>query len=107
MADWAASQWVDFSPATGGTVVIPSSDARTPIRVCLNQAGLLAALTLSWPVTGVMDGQLIAVNSNAIVTLLTHVVTGGTMRGGGGALLAGPNGIYCFRQSNSTWYKFS
>lgn len=107
MADWPAAMWIDAAPASGSTLAVPVGDARVPVRLSINNAALLAAVTLSWPVANVADGQLVAINCQSAITLLTHTVPGGTMRGGAVALLAGANGIYVFRLANLTWYKFS
>lgn len=107
MADWAAAQWVDATPTVGGSISVPVSDARTPIRLSLNNGTLIGTTTLVWPVTNVMDGQLVAISAKASISILANSVPGGAMQGGAIAILAGANGIYCFRQSNLTWYKFS
>lgn len=106
MADWSSSIWVDVTPTSGSTVNVPISDARTPIRLCLNNSGLLAAVTLNWPITA-QDGQLVAISAKAAITLVTNTVTGGSIQGGPVGLGIGGNGIYVWRLANLTWYKFT
>lgn len=105
MADWPSAVWVDATPTTGSTVNITVGDARVPVRLCVNNTGLLAALTFSWPITGVLDGQVVAINCQSIVTLIAHTPSA-NVRGGLSSAVAGGNGIYVFRAATSTWYKF-
>lgn len=102
------AMWTDFTPNSGDTINVPVSDAGTPMNVCINNAGLLAALTLVFPITGVQDGQIVKVAAKSAITLLTtNVESGGLLQGLLASLLAGGNGIYQYRLSNKTWYKFS
>lgn len=108
MADSPAAIWVDVTPTAGGTVNVPFGDPRVDINLCINNSALLTSLTLYWPVAGVGDGQAILINCASAVTLVSHTAgPGGSMRGGTSAFVGGSNGIYKFRLSNKTWYKFT
>jgi hypothetical protein len=104
--------WADVTnPTSGMTINVPvpqSGDAGTPLNLCINNAGLLLALTIAFPITGVADGQIVKITSqNAITAVTTTVQTGGILQGLLSSLLGGGSGIYQFRASNSTWYKFA
>lgn len=108
MAYSKGATWVDFSPTSGSTVTVPVSDAGTPMNVCINNGGILLALTISFPVTGVQDGQIVKIAAMSNITVLTlSVESGGVLQGLLSSLLGGGTGIYQYRLSNKTWYKFS
>lgn len=100
--------WTDITPTSGQTINIPIVDAGTTSNVCMNNPVLILALTIVFPVTGVQDGQLVKIASQGGVTALTmNVESGGVIQGLLTSLLGAGNGIYQFRASNKTWYKFS
>lgn len=102
-----ATAWADFTPKSGDTVVIPVADAGTTVNVNLNHTALIAALTLQFPVSNVADGQVVMLYSKSPVTLLTmNAETGGALVGLLSALIANATGVYKFRASNKTWYKY-
>lgn len=108
MAFFRSSIWVDFAPASGSTIAIPYADSGTTVNAIISGTVALALLTITLPVTNVQDGQLIKIASNVgILGLTINAETGGLVNTLLTSLLAGGNGIYQFRKSNSTWYKFS
>jgi hypothetical protein len=107
MAYFKPCNWIDISPSSGGTVNIAIADAGTTVNVIVNNSALLAALTFVFPITGVADGQIVKISAKSAITLVTmNVEAGGALLGALTGLLGGGSGIYQFRASNSTWYKF-
>lgn len=74
----------------------------------LNSGGAVLGLTVTLPITGTQDGQIIKLSTNSAITgLVVNAETGGFIQGVLTSLLGGGDGIFQFRKSNNTWYKFS
>lgn len=91
-----------FIPTTGTTVTIANADL--DIRVLLNPAGTLLALTVGMP-TAPKDGQKVDVCCSQIITGLT-LTSGGTILGAI-TTLAAVNGFasYIYDLPTTTWYR--
>lgn len=108
MAYSKAVVWADFAVTSGGTVSPTITDSLTTMNVILNGTLAIVGLTLTLPVTNTQDGQIIKVSTNVAITgLVVNAETGGFIQGLLTSLLGGGDGIYQFRKSNNTWYKFS
>jgi hypothetical protein len=90
------------TPTTGQTVTIANQD--DDIRLLLNPAGTLLALTIVFP-SAPRDGQMVTICSTQILTGLT-LTSGGTILG---ALttIAAINGYasYVYDLAGNTWYR--
>jgi len=98
-ATWAT----DVTPATGDTIQVPVADGITVTCLAINNAGLLASVTLSFPVAGVQDCQAVELYWKNPVTLIGSI--GATVQGLITTLTTGGVTKYRFRASNSTWYR--
>lgn len=107
MAFFKGAVWVDITPTSGGSITVPTSDACTPLILCLNHTVSLLSLSITWPTVGVEDGQVICIASLSTITNLSHSITGGYIQGTLTTVLGGGSGIYRFRKSNTTWYKLA
>jgi hypothetical protein len=85
-------------PSSGGTV---ACDVTTSALV-LNNAGLLATLSVTLPPTPV-DGQRIIITSGAGVTVLT--VTGGTIKGLITTLAINGYARYIYSAAAGAWFR--
>ena len=107
MAYFKPCNWIDVSPSSGGTVNIAIADAGTTVNVIVNNTVLLAALTFVFPITGVSDGQIVKISGRSTITLVTmNVESGGFVWGALTGMTNAGTGIYQFRASNNTWYRF-
>lgn len=107
MAYFKACNWVHLSPTSGGMVNIPIADSGTTVNVIIDNPTLLAALTFVFPITGVVDGQIVKISAQSAITLVSmNVESGGVLWGALGGLLGGGSGIYQYELANKRWYKF-
>ena len=90
------------APLTGATVAIPSFNS-AEMNVTIDPAGLLAALTITFPTTGLIDGQIINISSSQAVTTVTH--TGGTILGALTTLAANGVARYAWSATGNKWFK--
>lgn len=100
--------WADFNVSSGGSVAPTLTDNGTTMNVIINSAGAILGLTITLPVNATQDGQIIKISTNSAITgLVVNAETGGLIQGVLTSLIGGGDGIYQFRASNKTWYKFS
>lgn len=91
------------APTTGQTVTIANVEA--DVRVVINPAGTLLALTVAMP-SAPVNGQKVEICSTQIVTTLT-MTTGGTILGALTAFAVNGFGTWVYYSANTTWYKIS
>jgi hypothetical protein len=89
------------APVSGQTVVVAANNAPF-IAVVLEPAGLLAALTITFPVAA-YDGQIVALSSTQVVTALT--LNGGALLGALTAFAANTPAHYVWVASQNKWYR--
>jgi len=89
------------SPLTGATIVVPGADA----VIIVTPAGTIAALTIQFPATGLLDGNKIELGSSQIITALTF--TGATVLGAPAAVpQAFGNAGFIWSEADTVWYRY-
>ena len=90
------------TPTTGTTVTVANADG--DIRLILNPAGTLLALTVAFP-SAPRDGQILAMSSSQILTGLT-LTSGGTILGTL-TTMAAVNGYasWVYDLAGTKWYR--
>lgn len=87
------------TPTTGSTVNINTNGY---VRLRLNPAGSLLALTLALP-SSPSDGDTVEIASTQAVTTLT--MSGGTIIGALTTLVVGTFAVYEFNSDSSQWFR--
>lgn len=90
------------TPTTGQTVTI--ANAEDDIRVIINPAGALPALTVAMP-NAPFTGQKVELCSTQAITTLT--MSGGTIAGGLTSFAVNSFGTWTYYSPNTTWYRIS
>ena len=92
------------APTTGQTVAVPSFGG-SEYNVFLEPAGLLAALTLTFSTTNLIDGQIINISCSQIVTTLT--MTGGTILGALTTIAANGVARFGYSATGNKWFRLT
>lgn len=87
------------APTTGSTVTVQSTGH---VRLLINPAGSLLALTISFPGSP-SDGDVLQLGSTQAVTTVT--MSGGTIVGGLTSFVVGSTATYCYSVTASEWVK--
>lgn len=89
------------TPTTGATITVNSNGF---VKLLINPAGSLLALTITFPSTP-SDGDVVNLGSTQAVTTLT--MNGGTIVGGLASLAIGSTASYTYSSDASEWIKTS
>lgn len=92
-----------FTPTTGSTVTLANANA--DVRVFLNPAGSLLALTVEMP-TNPFNGQSCVISSSNAITSLTLSVAGGvTILSALTSMTANAFGGWTWCSNPNTWFR--
>lgn len=88
------------TPATGNTVAVNNGRC---VRVLINPSGTLAALTITFPTSSLVNGDEIIITSSQQVITLT--VSGGTIIGGLSSFAVGGFASYVYGSTANKWFR--
>lgn len=87
------------APTTGATVTV---NGNGNIKLLINPAGSLLALTIAFPASP-QDGDVLQLGSTQAVTTVT--MSGGTIVGGLTSFVIGSSATYCYSTTAAEWVK--
>lgn len=87
------------TPTTGQTVTVNSNGY---VKLVINPAGSLLALTITLPASPT-DGDIVTIGTSQAVTTLT--MNGGTIVGGLATLSIASFATYVYNSDSTTWYR--
>ena len=86
------------TPSTGTTVISDGSNG-----LFINNAGLIAAITITFP-SSPLNGQQFAISSRSAITVMSFS-PGSTIYGTLGGLIAGGFGRWVYSSTASAWFR--